>query len=168
MGWIDIVLVIILLILAIHGFIIGIIRSIFDIVGILAAYILAVSFSGMLGMPRFIAFLLIFVIIVVAVHILGRIISKVIRSTPLGTIDRLLGGLLGLIKGLVICFVFLLILLLLKRPNKAIQKSDIAPWILKGGLTASEVLPSKWSDWLKNVITQRELVQANEDYHISI
>ena len=168
MGWIDIVLIIILVILAMHGLIIGIIRSIFDIVGILMAYILAVSFSGLLGMPRFIAFLLIFIIIVVAVHILGRIISKLIRSTPLGTLDRLLGGLLGMIKGLVICFIFLLVLLLLKRPNTAIQKSVIAPWILKGGLTASEVLPSRWTDWLKKVITHRELVKQYEDCHFSL
>jgi membrane protein required for colicin V production len=168
MDWIDIVLIIILLLLALHGLMIGIIRSICDIIGILMAYVLAVSFSGLLGMPRFVGFLLIFVIIVVAVHLLGRIISKAIRSTPLGTIDRLLGGLLGLFKGLVICFVFLIVLLLVKRPNTAIQRSSIAPWILKGGLTASQVLPSKWSDWIENIITQRELVQKYEDHYISL
>jgi len=168
MVWIDIVLIIILLILAFHGLIIGIIRSICDIIGILIAYVLAVSFSPMLGMPRFVAFLLIFVIIVIGVHILGRIISKAIRSTPLGTIDRLLGGVLGLIKGLVICFVFLLILFLLKRPNTAVQGSLIAPWIIKGGLSASQVLPDKWSDWIENVVNQRELVQEYEDHHISL
>ena len=166
MNWIDIILVIILLILAVHGLMIGIIRSVFDIVGIIIAYVFAVSFSGMLGMPRFIAFLLIFIVIVVGVHILGRIISKVIRKTPLGAIDRVLGGLLGLAKALVICFVFLLVLLLLKRPNSAIQRSTIAPLVLKGGLTASEILPNKWSDWIKNVVTERELVQEYEDHYI--
>jgi membrane protein required for colicin V production len=168
MDWIDIVLIIILLVLGLHGLMIGIIRSICDIIGILMAYVLAVSFSGLLAMPRFVGFLLIFVIIVVAVHLLGRIISRAIRSTPLGTIDRLLGGLLGLFKGLVICFVFLIVLLLVKRPNTAIQRSLIAPWILKGGLTASQVLPGKWSDWIENIITQRELVQKYEDHYISL
>jgi membrane protein required for colicin V production len=168
MGWIDILLIIIVLVLALHGMIIGIIRSVCDIIGIVMAYILAVSFSGLLGMPRFVAFLLIFIVIVVAVHILGRIISKAIRSTPLGTIDRLLGGALGLIKGLVICFVFLLILLLLKQPNTAVQRSSIAPWILKCGVGASQVLPSKWSDWIESIVTQRELVQRYEDHLISL
>jgi membrane protein required for colicin V production len=168
MVWLDIVLIIVLTILALHGLLIGIIRSVFDIIGILIGYVLAVSFSGSVGIPRFLAFLLIFVFIVVAVHILGRIISKAIRTTPLGTIDRVLGGLLGLFKGIVVCFVFLLVLLLLQKSNKAIYKSAIAPEILKGGLIASQVLPDKWYNWIEDVVTKRELVQGYEDYHISL
>jgi len=168
MVWVDIVLIIVLTILALHGLLIGIIRSVFDIIGILIGYVLAVSFSGSVGIPRFLAFLLIFVLIVVAVHILGRIISKAIRTTPLGTIDRILGGLLGLVKGLIICFVFLLVLFLLQKSNKAIYKSAIAPEILKGGLIASQVLPDKWYNWIEDVVTKRELVQGYEDYHISL
>lgn len=168
MVWLDIVLIIVLTILALHGLLIGIIRSVFDIIGILIGYVLAVSFSGSVGIPRFLAFLLIFVLIVVAVYILGRIISKAIRTTPLGTIDRVLGGLLGLFKGIVVCFVFLLVLLLLQKSNKAIYKSAIAPEILKGGLIASQVLPDKWYNWIEDVVTKRELVQGYEDYHISL
>ncbi|MGB3480070.1 MAG: CvpA family protein [bacterium] len=168
MAWVDIVLIVVLTILALHGLLIGIIRSVFDIIGILIGYVLAVSFSGSVGIPRFLAFLLIFVLIVVAVHILGRIISKAIRTTPLGTIDRILGGLLGLFKALVVCFVFLLVLLLLQKSNKAVYKSAIAPEILKGGLIASQVLPDKWYNWIEDVVTKRELVQGYEDYHISL
>ena len=167
MVWVDIVLIIVLMILALHGLLIGIIRSVFDIVGILIGYVLAVSFSGAIGMPRFLAFLLIFVLIVVAIHILGRIISKAMRTTPLGAIDRILGGLLGLAKGLVICFVFLLILLLLQKSNKAVYRSTIAPQILRGGLIASQVLPDRLNNWIEDVVTKRELVQGHEDYHIS-
>lgn len=167
MVWLDIVLIIVLTILALHGLLIGIIRSVFDIIGILIGYVLAVSFSGSVGIPRFLAFLLIFVLIVVAVHILGRIISKAIKATPLGTIDRVLGGLLGLVKGLVVCFVFLLILLLLQKSNKTVYKSAIAPEILKGGLIASQVLPDKWYNWVEDVVTKRALVQGYEDYYIS-
>lgn len=168
MTWVDIVLIIVLTILALHGLLAGIIRSVFDIVGILIGYVLAVSFSGVIGMPRFLAFLLIFVLIVVAVHILGRIISKTIRTTPLGTIDRVLGGLLGFFKGLIICFVFLLVLLLLQKSNKAVYRSTIAPQILRGGLIASQVLPGKWYNWIEDVVTKRELVQGHEDYYISL
>ncbi len=167
MTWFDIVLIIVLTILSLHGLFVGIIRSVFDIVGILMGYVLAVSFSGVIGMPRVLAFPLIFVLIVVAVHILGRIISKAIRTTPLGAIDRILGGFLGLAKGLVICFVFLLVLLLLQKSNKAVYRSTIAPEILRGGLMASQVLPDKWHNWIEDVVTKRELVQGHEDYHIS-
>lgn len=167
MIWVDIVLIIFLSILALHGLLIGIIRSVFDIVGILLGYVLAVSFSGVIGMPRVLAFLLIFVLIVVAVHILGRIISKAIKATPLGAFDRILGGLLGLAKGLVICFVFLLVLLLLQKSNKAVYRSTIAPQILRGGLIASQVLPDRWNNWIEDVVMKRELVQGHEDYYIS-
>jgi membrane protein required for colicin V production len=168
MAWIDIVFIIILLILGFHGLLIGLIRSICDIIGILMAYILAVSFSPLLEIPRVLSFFLIFIIVVIAVHLIGRILSKAIKATPLNMLDRLLGGLLGFVKGLIICFVVLLIMLLLKRPNNTVERSTVAPWILKGGLTASQVLPGKWSEWIEHIIAHRSLAQDHEDHHFSL
>ena len=162
MTWIDIVLVIILVGLAIHGMIIGLVRGIFDIIGIIAGYILAVSYSAAIEIPQILAFLLIFIIVIIVVSILGRIISKMIHVTPVGFIDRMLGGILGFLKAFIVCFVFLIILLLLQKSNKVIYKSEIAPQILKSGLTMSRVLPEKWYDWVNKVVTEKELVQNHE------
>ncbi len=159
MTWIDIVLVIILIILVLHGIMIGLIRGIFDIVGIVLGYILAINYSGALGIPKFLAFLLIFIVVVVGVSVLGRIISKLIHVTLLGSIDRLLGGLLGFLKGFIICFVFLIILFLLQKSNRVYLKSVVAPWIIKGGLRASQILPNIWYKRIEEITTKRELVE---------
>jgi len=160
MTWIDIVLVIILIVLVLHGIMIGLIRGIFDIAGIILGYLLAINFSGALKIPNFLAFLLIFIVVVVAISILGRVISKVIHITLLGSIDRLLGGLLGFLKGFIICFVFLIVLLLLQRSNRVLLKSAIAPWVVRGGLKASQILPKIWYERIKEITTERELVRC--------
>jgi membrane protein required for colicin V production len=166
--WIDIVLIIILFGLVIHGMVIGLIRGVFDIVGIIFGYILAVSFSKAIKIPQFLAFLLIFIIVVVAISIIGRIISKIIHITPLGFIDRILGAVLGFVKAFVVCFVFLIIILLIKKSDLALRKSEIAPWVLKGGLTASQILPKKWYRWIEEIIMKKDLVQDYENHHFPL
>ncbi len=168
MTWIDIIIIIIILALTIHGIIIGLIRGMFDILGIIVGYILAVQYSGLMEIPRFLAFLLIFIIVVIIVSILGRIISKVIHATPFGFVDRILGGFVGLLKGLIICFVFLIVLLLIRKENKTLYRSEIAPFIIRGGLIMSQVLPQKWYDWIEEVTTERKLVHRYEDYHFPL
>ncbi len=168
MTWIDIILLTIFLALLIHGIIIGLVRGVFDIAGIILGYLLAINFSGVIKIPKFLSFLIIFVITVIAISLLGRAISKFIHITPLRLIDRILGGLLGFVKGLIICFIFLIIVLLFQRANRVVYRSEIAPWVLRGGLTMSQVLPKKWYLWIEEVITKRELVQDDEDNHLSL
>jgi len=168
MTWIDIIIIVIILALVIHGIIIGLIRSVFDIIAIILGYILAVYYSATIGIPRLLAFLLIFIVVVIIVSIIGRIISRLIHITPLGFIDRILGGILGLLNGFVICFVFLLALLIIRKENVTLYRSEIAPWIMRGGLTMSQVLPRKWYRWIQDVTTKRELVHHYEDYHFPL
>ena len=166
MTWIDIVLIIIMASLVIHGIIFGLIRGVFEILGIFIGCFLAINFNDALGIPKFLGFLLIFVVVVIGFSFLGRVIKKIIHLTPLGFIDRILGGLLGLLKGIVVCFVFLIICLLLKTPNRTLHVSKIAPSVLRYGLEVSRVLPEKWYNWIEEVITKRQLVFDDEDHHI--
>ncbi len=168
MLWIDIGLIVIILGLVIHGIIIGLIRGIFDIAGIILGYLLAINYSDALRIPEFLAFFLIFIIVAVIVSILGRVISKLIHITPLGLLDRIFGGLFGFLKGFIVCFVFLIILLLLHGENRTIYRSEIVHWVIKGGLTMSQVLPKKWYDWIEDVTTERELVKHNEGYYVHL
>jgi membrane protein required for colicin V production len=168
MTWVDIILLVIFCALLIHGIIIGLVRGVFDIAGIIIAYIVAINFSEAIKIPRFLSFLLIFIIIAIAVSLLGRYVSKLIHVTPLGLIDRLLGGVLGFLKGFVICFVFLVVLLLFQRANRTIGASEIAPWVLRAGLTMSHALPRPWYLWIENVVTRRQLVIFHEDYYFRL
>jgi membrane protein required for colicin V production len=158
MTWIDIVIIIIIAGLIMHGIFIGLVRGGFDIAGIIAGYILALNFNDMMKIPRFLAFLVIFIVVVIAVSILGRIISKVLHATPIGIFDRLFGGLLGLIKGFIISFVFLLVLLLIHKSDKAISDSEVAPLILRGGLIMSQVLPERWYEQIERITVERDMV----------
>ncbi|MEO0191064.1 MAG: CvpA family protein [candidate division WOR-3 bacterium] len=151
-------ILIILCFFLMHGIIVGLIRGVFDIIGIIGGYILALKYSSELGISRILGFLLIFVGVVIVVSITGRIISKLIHYTPLGLMDRLFGGLLGFIKGVVVSFVFLIVLLLMNK-GAAVDRSEIAPLILKSGVAASQVLPKKWFLWIKRVTEKKELVR---------
>lgn len=177
MTWIDIVLLIIIIGLMIHGIIIGLIKGIFDIIGLVSGYLLAINFSGLLKIHKFLAFGLIFVIVVIFVSLLGRLVSKMMHITPLGGVDRMLGGLLGFLKGFIVSFVFLIILIMTSKVNATLYKSEVAHWVIRGGLTASQVLPGRWFKWLKDNITKRELVfiedhkilaNFNENYHLPL
>jgi len=169
MTWIDIVLIIALIVLTIHGIIIGLVRGLFDIVGIVLGYLVAVNYCESMRIPKFLSFLLIFIVVVIIVSLIGRVVSRLIHITPLAWIDRILGGILGILKGVVLGFVFLIIILLLGKYNIALYKSEIAPWLLRGGLTASQLLPEKWYHWIEELITNRQLVQHYyEDYHLSL
>ena len=174
MTWVDIVILVIIVGLILHGMIIGLIRGAFDIAGIIIGYILAIQFNDTIRIPRFLAFLLIFIVVVIAISVLGRFISKALHATPLGVFDRLFGGVLGLIKGFIISFVFILIVLLVNRTSKTVHESQIAPLVIKGGVTMSYVLPKRWFEKIKGIVTRKELVMPGavhgflRDHHISV
>jgi membrane protein required for colicin V production len=168
MTWVDIVLIIILCGLVLHGIVFGLIRGLFDIAGIILGYLLAVHYSSTLEMPHVLAFILIFVIVVVAVSLLGRIVSKLVHVTPLGILDRLLGGVLGLLKAVFVCFVFLLIVLQLHKADSIVHGSQIAPWILKGGVTASQILPRRWHQWIEQLALRRDIAHNDKPDHLPL
>jgi membrane protein required for colicin V production len=158
MYWIDIVMLIIFFVLMVHGAITGLVRSLFDLAGIIIGYLLAINFHGILNIPKYIAIALIFLITVIAVSIAGRLLSKLIRHTPLGTFDRVAGGFLGLLKAYVCGFVFLVVLLLLGKYDGVTKQSAFGPWIISSGVyTSSYVLPKKWSDWIKKIAFKKEV-----------
>uniref|UniRef100_A0A7C4THD0 CvpA family protein n=1 Tax=candidate division WOR-3 bacterium TaxID=2052148 RepID=A0A7C4THD0_UNCW3 len=160
MTWIDILILIIIFALMIQGVITGLIRGVFDIAGIIFGYIISLKYSPILGIPKILSFILIFLAVVIVFSILGRIISKLIHYTPLGAMDRLLGGLLGVAKGIIISFIFLLVLILLNK-EETIKKSEIAPIIWKTGITATQLLPEDWHEWIKKLKFRQKPVYAS-------
>jgi membrane protein required for colicin V production len=157
-NWIDIVLLVILIVLVVHGMIMGLIRSLFDIAGLALGYVLALNYCVKIRLPYAIAFLIIFVATVIIVSLLGIILTKLIRHTPLSTINRLLGAGLGFVKAFVIGFVFLLLLLLFHKGGEDLRRSDIAPVVLKYGLTLSRILPNRWYRFIQKTIETQKLI----------
>jgi len=166
MCWVDIVILIIIISLVIQGLVVGFVRSIFDIGGIVLGVFLAIEYAEKLNMAKYVAFLLIFLGTAIIASILGRIISKLIHLTPLGIMDRLMGGALGFIKGIFFCFVFIIILFLWDK-GKAMEKCEIAPLILNSGISVCQLLPEKWYKWLKKTTKKQEKLRAQiyYEYH---
>lgn len=149
MTWVDTVLLVIFILLIVHGMIMGLVRGLFDIAGLVLGYLLAVRLADFLPLPRALAFLIIFILTVIIVSLAGRIITRAIHHTPLSAVNRLLGAGLGLLKALVLGFVFLLVLHLYNHGIDTIHRSDIAPYVQSYGLRLSEFLPPAWSKWIK-------------------
>ena len=168
MVWIDIVIIIIVIGLIIHGIATGLIRSAFDIAGLFFGYIFAVSYSAAIKIPQVLAFLLIFIGVVLVISIAGRIVSKLVHVTPIGIIDRILGGVLGLIKGVVICFVFLLVVMLIRKDTTILSESHIASQIAETGLQVSKILPRSWYEWIQKAFARSEVAQRDEDRNFSL
>lgn len=148
MTWVDAVLVVIFIVLIFHGMIIGLIRGLFDIAGLVLGYLLAVRFCDRIPLPGFLAFLIIFVATVIALSLAGILITRAIRKTPLSAFNRLLGALLGLGKAFILGFVFLLVLQFFPGTAPARRQSDVAPYVLQYGLAAARHLPAPWSRWI--------------------
>jgi membrane protein required for colicin V production len=165
MAWIDIVIVIIVMGLIIHGIATGLIRSAFDIAGIFFGYIFAVSYSATIKIPHIFAFLLIFIVVFLVVSIAGRIVSKVVHITPLGIIDRILGGALGLLKGVVICFVLLIAVMLIRKDTRILSESTIAREVADYGVEASKFLPRPWYEWLMDVFKRSDVAYGDKNNH---
>jgi membrane protein required for colicin V production len=166
MAWIDIVIIIIVISLIIHGIATGLIRSAFDVAGIFFGYIFAVSYSATIKIPHIFAFLLIFIVVFLVVSIAGRIISKVVHITPLGIIDRVFGGVLGLLKGMVICFVLLIAIMLIRKDTRVLSESQIAREVADYGLEASKLLPKPWYEWIENVFKRTDIAHGKKDDYL--
>ena len=166
MAWIDVVIIVIVIGLIIHGIATGLIRGAFDIAGIIFGYILAVSYSATVRLPQLLAFLIIFVVVLIAFSITGRFVSKIIHITPLGYVDRILGGLLGFAKGVIICFVLLIVVMLIRKDTRVLSESQIARHIADSGLQASKFLPKPWYEWIEETFARSDVVVDNENHNI--
>ena len=165
MAWIDVVIIVIVIGLIIHGIATGLIRGAFDIAGIIFGYVLAVSYSATVRLPQLLAFLIIFVVVLIAFSITGRFVSKIIHITPLGYVDRILGGVLGFAKGVIICFVLLIVVMLIRKDTRILAESQIARHVADSGLRASKFLPQPWYEWIEETFARSDVVVDNGNHH---
>jgi membrane protein required for colicin V production len=122
MSWIDIVLIVILLWSAYHGFTKGFIITIASLAALLLGIFGAIKFSGYTAEilsekmeinpdnMGLIAFAVTFILIVIATHLVARLTDKLVKAIALGFANRLAGVLFNLLKTALIISVILVIL----------------------------------------------------------
>lgn len=148
---VNVVLLAILAVGAIAGLVKGLIRQVIELVGIVAAFFIAVLFAGWLAgifeehlsLPYspslVVAFLVLFIAGVIAFHFVAVSLQKLIHMTFLGWVDRLCGAMLGLIIGMIVSSLLVSAVLELpvsKDVRRAVERSSvsmfvrpIAPWL---------------------------------------
>ena len=112
-GWVDWVLLAVLVTSVVIGLVRGLVFEVLSLLGWLAAYIAAQAFSADLaphlavGTPgsalnAAAAFALTFVLALIAWMLMARLVRLLIHATPLTLIDRTFGAAFGLVRALVL------------------------------------------------------------------
>jgi membrane protein required for colicin V production len=120
----DLALLGILLIFIISGLRRGIVRSVIELVGFIAALICSVrlsgSFAALIGpyivkifpdfssnpvLEKILAAAILFIALELLVHVIASVVDRVFQLPVLRQVNALLGGAFGLIKGVVVIFV---------------------------------------------------------------
>lgn len=113
LGWVDWVLLAVLVLSAAVGLWRGLVFEVLSLLGWVAAYIAAQALSSTVapllpvGVPdgpvnQGAAFALVFVLSLVIWTLLSRLLRLIVHATPLQLIDRVLGGGFGLLRGVVL------------------------------------------------------------------
>jgi membrane protein required for colicin V production len=145
MQGIDIFFAVLIVVMAIHGFVKGFIEELFSraapILAIWAA-VLLFSAGGLFIRERFmqnirlipeiLAFIAIFVLVMLFVKMLGGILRSVVEGIHLGTVNKLLGVVFGLIEGIALTALILFILSVqpLFNASKLVGDSIFAQYLL--------------------------------------
>ncbi|GMQ82481.1 MAG: hypothetical protein BMS9Abin05_1935 [Rhodothermia bacterium] len=151
MGYLDILIVIILILGIARGWHTGFILQATNLAGIVLAFILAVIFMDSLGLliqtrlinypwlGTILAFLGIFIVVKVGITFVSKSAKSFIEALHLGGIDSLAGGLVGGIKaGIVLSLIFVTIGYFRLPDQKAIRDSALYEPVY-------QLVPGAWS-----------------------
>jgi membrane protein required for colicin V production len=129
LNWIDIIVLIILGLTIVRGFMRGLVRSIFDIVGLSVSIWLgflwyrdvSLYLTNYVRLPGnlvySIAFLLVFIGTYLVANFIGYIIHRLIGKGFLGPVNLLAGGAIGFAKGIIIIWIALQIIIIFPLPG---------------------------------------------------
>ncbi|MBM3293579.1 MAG: CvpA family protein [Candidatus Aminicenantes bacterium] len=170
-GWLDIVLLLVILAAVVLGVVKGFVREAIAIGATVMGFVLAAAYypvgAGLIGRwignaaaARIVSFLLILVLTVVLGTVLVSLLSRWIKG-PLKFLDRVLGLCLGLIQGVLICGALVFALVVFPADKEAVANSRLAPYCF--GLTKAMVhlIPSELRDQFRTAF--RDLVAKSEN-----
>ncbi|MBW1982961.1 MAG: CvpA family protein [Deltaproteobacteria bacterium] len=175
----DVLLFSLLAISVVRGFMLGMIRQVVSLLGILAAFfaagryykVFAVAMAAHLpALPygSYISYALLFVASWLLVVLLGSLLGRFTRAALMGWADRLLGTAMGLVKGVLVVVVVVTVLtLFLPARSRILTTSHLVPRIQYIGyylvrLTPTEVrhLYQKRSTALYRYLSRQKLSKA--------
>lgn len=142
--FVNAVLIGLLIFGTIAGMVKGLVRQVIELLGVIAAFLVALLFASWLavllqeygGLPYspalVIAFTLLFVGGMVAFHFLARFVHNLVHLTFLGWVDRFAGGALGLIVAMLIGSALIALVLELpvsKEVREGIERAQVSMFL---------------------------------------
>jgi membrane protein required for colicin V production len=113
MNILDILLIAVILLFAIHGFIKGLIHEMASLAGLILGIYASFHFAGLLEgyiidylniLEKYsfvVAFILVFIAVVILVHFIAKLIENMIDIVALGLLNKIAGSVFGIIKAIV-------------------------------------------------------------------
>ena len=158
-GWLDVVLGILLLVLVTMGFVKGLVRELIGFVVVIVGIILAARWyepvAALFGklvknaaVANFLGFILIFLAVFVAGAVLAGLLTKAMKGT-LGFADHLLGGIIGLLEGVLVGGALVFGLLAFPINPDAVADSKLAPICYEAAKTFINLIPQELKTKIK-------------------
>ena len=150
----DILIIVIIILFAIHGFIKGLIHELASLAGLVIGIYASFQFSGSLEgylseylripveYSYMVTFFLIFLFVVIIIHLIGKLAENLIDLVVLGFLNKLAGSVFGMLKAVVILSLTFLVLEYFDKEIISKEKKEesffykpiagIAPMLWKG------------------------------------
>lgn len=151
MNLLDIAILTLLGIGVAAGLIKGLIKQLFSIAGVIAAYFVSLKLHNLVSFalfgpeniyPRIFVFLAIFVICMILASLAAKLAEKFIESVGMSWANRLAGGMLGFIKGMLVSLVIVVLLMtFLPADNGLFIESITFPCMKKLVALGDNILP---------------------------
>ena len=129
----DIVISILLLLIAVRGFIKGFVRELSSLVALVAGIYAAFFFSDIMAefiqtmfnlhskYLHLIAFAVTLILIMVLIAFVGKMLHKVVESLSLGLLNRIAGAVFGILKGILLLSLLIMLLNYFQLTNDLIS-----------------------------------------------
>jgi membrane protein required for colicin V production len=155
MNTLDILILIILGFTLIRGLFRGFFGEISSIAGVIAGFIAANKYYGMLlplvvsilpdpGIAALISYVLVFCTALVAVLSIAALLRHLLKVVLLGWMDRFAGGMVGLLKGALLCVLVVLLLTTFLSPRAEILAgSRLAPQVNRFSTILADLMPQE-------------------------
>jgi membrane protein required for colicin V production len=152
MNWLDIAIIIMIVVPALIGLKVGIVKILFAVAGLIIGVVLAGRLSGPLGerltfiadpgIAKVAAFAFILIAVLVLAAVAAALLAKFLSMTLLGWVNRLGGAVLGLFLGFVFWGAVLTMWVKFLGPGDTITESVLAGFLLDGFPVVLGLLPS--------------------------
>lgn len=155
MNLLDLVLAVLIAWFAVSGIVLGLVRQLFSLGGLVAGHLLGIRYFAFaqekLGLSfqyaEVVGYAVVFLAAYLGIRLIGGLIENRVRESKLSGTDRLAGMAAGLVKGALfsILIVFLLVILL-PRDARLMRESKAAPTAIAAGKRLAAAFPDRFAE----------------------